>query len=56
MHAALEFFYPRLLPGGILIGDDYADAGVRGTFEDFFAERDETLIALPWSQGMIVKC
>jgi O-methyltransferase len=53
--AALEFFYPRLVPGGILLGDDYADPGVRGTFEDFFAERAETLIALPWSQGMIVK-
>lgn len=54
--AALEFFYPRLLPGGILLGDDYADPEVRGTFEDFFADRTETLIALPWSQGTIVKC
>jgi hypothetical protein len=54
--AALEFFHPRLLPGGILLGDDYADPGVRGTFEDFFAGRAETLIALPWSQGMVVKC
>jgi hypothetical protein len=53
--AALEFFHPRLVPGGILLGDDYADPGVRGTFEDYFAERGETLIALPWSQGMIVK-
>jgi hypothetical protein len=53
--AALEFFHPRLVPGGILLGDDYVDPGVRGTFEDYFAERGETLIALPWSQGMIVK-
>lgn len=52
---ALEFFYPRLLPGGILLGDDYADPGVRETFESFFAGKPETLIALPWSQGMIVK-
>jgi hypothetical protein len=54
--AALEFFYPRLLPGGILLGDDYADPGVRETFESFFGGTPETLIALPWSQGMIVKC
>jgi len=53
--AALEFFYPRLLPGGILLGDDYADPGVREVFEEFFGGRPETLIALPWSQGMIVK-
>lgn len=53
--AALEFFHPRLVPGGILLGDDYADPGVRETFEDFFAARPETLIALPWSQGMVVK-
>lgn len=55
MRAALEFFHPRLLPGGILVGDDYADPGVFATFETFFAERPETLIALPWNQGMIVK-
>lgn len=53
--AALEFFHPRLVPGGILLGDDYADPGVRETFEDFFAGKAETLIALPWSQGMVVK-
>ncbi|WP_443018700.1 TylF/MycF/NovP-related O-methyltransferase [Sphingomonas sp. 7/4-4] len=53
--AALEFFHPRLLPGGILLGDDYADPGVRETFESFFGGKPETLIALPWSQGMIVK-
>ena len=53
--AALEFFHPRLVPGGILLGDDYADPAVRVTFEEFFAEKTETLIALPWSQGMIVK-
>lgn len=54
--AALEFFHPRLAPGGILVGDDYADPGVRGVFEAFFTEKPETLIALPWNQGMIVKC
>jgi hypothetical protein len=52
---ALEFFHPRLLPGGIIIGDDYADPAVRRTFEAYFAGRADTLVALPWGQGMVVK-
>lgn len=52
---ALDFFHPRLLPGGILIGDDYNLADVRGAFEAFFARTGDTLIALPWAQVMVVK-
>lgn len=52
---ALDFFHPRLVQGGILIGDDYADPGVRGAFADFFADRGESLIGLPWGQVMVVK-
>jgi O-methyltransferase len=52
---ALEFFHPRLLPGGIIIGDDYADPAVRRTFEAYFAGRAETVVALPWGQGLVVK-
>jgi hypothetical protein len=52
---ALSFFHPRLVQGGILIGDDYADPGVRGAFADFFADRSESLIGLPWGQVMVVK-
>jgi len=52
---ALDFFHPRLVQGGILIGDDYQDAGVRGAFADFFADRGESLIGLPWGQVMVVK-
>ena len=53
--AGLKFFQPRLLAGGILLGDDYNDRGVRETFESFFADRRDTMIALPWGQVMIVK-
>lgn len=53
--AALEFFHPRLVPGGILLGDDYEDPGVRGVFEQFFAGRTDTVIELPWGQVMIVR-
>jgi O-methyltransferase len=52
---ALDFFHPRLLQGGILIGDDHQDAAVRATFDAFLAARGDTAIALPWGQVMIVR-
>jgi hypothetical protein len=52
---ALEFFHPRLLPGGIIVGDDYNDPGVRRAFDAYFAGRTDTVIALPWGQGIVVK-
>lgn len=51
----LAFFHPRLSPGGMLIGDDYDDPGVRGVFVDYFADRPDTVIALPWGQVLVVK-
>lgn len=53
--AALEFFHPRLVAGGIILGDDHYDAGLRRTFSDFFAGRPDTLFDLPWGQVMIVR-
>ncbi len=55
IRAALDFFHPRLLPGGILIADDYQDADVRCTVDAFFDGRDDTVFALPWGQAMIVR-
>lgn len=52
---ALEFFHPRLLPGGIVVGDDYESAAVRDAFTDYFRGRTDTLIELPWSQVVAVK-
>jgi O-methyltransferase len=52
---ALEFFHPRLLAGGIIVGDDYQDAGVRRAFETYFAGRPDTVIAYPWGQVVVVK-
>ncbi|HWK88886.1 MAG TPA: class I SAM-dependent methyltransferase [Longimicrobium sp.] len=52
---ALEFFHPRLLPGGILVGDDYHDPGVRRAFDQYFAGRADTVIELPWGQAVVVK-
>ena len=53
--AALEFFHPRLVARGILIGDDYGDPELRRCFEAYFRERRDTVIELPWSQVMVVK-
>lgn len=55
--ACLEFFYPRMAPGGIILTHDYAprDEGVYRAFEGFFAEKPEPVIELGGNQGMVVK-
>jgi O-methyltransferase len=52
---ALEFFYPRLLSGGVLIGDDYNLVPVREAFMAFFAGRRDALAVFPWGQVVVVK-
>jgi O-methyltransferase len=53
---SLEFFYPRMLPGGILVSHDYAQAeGVRKAFEEVIGPEPESLIELPESQCMFMK-
>jgi len=51
----LEFFYPRLVPGGVLIGDDYNLAPVRESFARFLADQEEAYAAMPWGQVVVVK-
>ena len=52
----LEFFYPRLLRGGIIVSHDFATAcGVRRAFEEFFKDLPEPVIELPGNQAMVVK-
>jgi O-methyltransferase len=52
---ALAFFHPRLVPGGVLIGDDYDLAPVRETFTAYFVGRSDALAVLPWGQVVVVK-
>jgi len=53
---SLEFLYPRLSPGGILLSHDYSsEPGVRMAFDSFFAEKPETIIELPTSQCIVVR-
>ena len=52
--AALAFFGPRMLPGGVIVGDDYHFGGVRRAFDDHLRGRDDLRIELPWGQVMVV--
>ncbi len=53
---SLEFFYPRLLPGEILMSHDYAQAeGVRKAFDEVLGSTSESIIELPESQCMFIK-
>lgn len=54
--ACLEYFYPKMIPGGIMITHDYDIlAGVQKAFKEFLADKPEGLIELPTTQCMIVK-
>jgi predicted O-methyltransferase YrrM len=53
----LEFFYPRMEKGGIILAHDFAPRreGVYRAFQEFFRERPEPVIELTGNQAMIVK-
>ncbi len=52
----LEYFYPRMQRGGIMISHDYSIlAGVEKAFHEFFEGKPEEIIDQPTTQCMIVK-
>lgn len=54
--AAFEFFYPRLVPGGVMVCDDYGFVscpGARKAVDEFFAGRRDVPIELPSGQALI---
>jgi O-methyltransferase len=54
--SSLEWFYSRMLTGGIIVSHDPASgAGPRTAFTEFFEHRPEPLIELSGDQAMIVK-
>ena len=54
--AALDFFYPRMVPGGIIVTHDFSTIpGVARAFERFLAGRAEKMIELPTSQAFLVR-
>ena len=57
-YASLEFFYPRMNPGGIIVLDDYGSTICPGAYkaaEEFMIDKPEYIINLPTSQGIIIK-
>jgi hypothetical protein len=55
---AIEFFYPRLNPGGILLLDDYGFficPGARQAADEFFKDRPEPILEVPTGQGLVVR-
>ena len=54
--ACLEFFYPRMLPGGVIVSHDYSYlGGIREAFDEYLASRPERVVELPTSQAMLIK-
>lgn len=55
--ACLEFFYPRMSKGGIIISHDYCHAkGVKKAVDEFFADKPEVVLGLAHgTQCLIVK-
>jgi hypothetical protein len=55
-HDGLTFFYPRMVPGGVLISHDYFElAAVKQAFDDFFADKPEPVLHLFDNQAAVVK-
>lgn len=55
---SLAFFHERVVPGGMIVCDDYGSKhcpGARKAFDEFFAERPESIIELPTGQALVTK-
>jgi O-methyltransferase len=54
--SCIEWFYPRMVRGAVMISHDYAVAeGVRKAFDEFFADKPECLIELEGTQVALTK-
>ena len=53
--SALDFFYPRLVPGGVILFDDYgwdAYEDTKNAIENFFTNKPGILMKLPTGQAI----
>lgn len=53
-----DFLYPRIVPGGFLVFDDYGFPtcpGARQAVDEFFASRPEVPLILPTGQAVVFK-
>ena len=57
-HDSLAFFYPRMVPGGVILCDDYGSTlcpGARRAMDEFFSDKPEhSVIDLLNGQGLVV--
>jgi len=55
---SLAFFYPRTVPGGILLCDDHgfrSCPGATRAFDEYLADKPEPLISLPTGQAFLIR-
>ncbi len=52
---SLDFFYPRMEKGGIIISHDYSLKGIKKAIIDFLKDKPEVVIELNGHQCMIIK-
>lgn len=56
--ATLEYFYPKLIPGGVIYLDDYGWHGyekLREVVDEFFENKPDKLLHLASGNSIIVK-
>ncbi len=56
--AGLQFFYPRMVQGAVILSHDYRNLGcpgVKQAFDEFFADKPETVIELWKTQCLVIK-
>ena len=57
-HDSIEFFYPRLNKGGIIVCDDYMHntcPGATKAIDEFLDDKSEKMIALSGGGGFMLK-
>ena len=52
---SLRFFFPKMVPGGIILIHDYHSDGIQKAFSEFKTENQIHVIELTGSQAMIIK-
>lgn len=54
--SCLEFFYPRMNHGGVILSHDYSELiGVKKAFDEFFIDKNEIVLEFPGSQCLVIK-
>jgi hypothetical protein len=52
---SLNFFYPRLVDGGLILSHDYHAEGVKRAFHEFLKDRQKLVIELASSQCIVIR-